>query len=417
MKKLVIIISALITCNVFAQKAISLQECESQFLKNNLYLLANHYNIDVAQAQIVQAKIWDNPSFGFEANAWAPNEDKKFFNAGNSGEKSGYIQQLIHIGGQRKNQIGLAKTNAQLAELDFSVLMQDLKFQLRNFFFSIYYDNQSIAQIDKQLSNLKTLVDNYAEQEKKGNVSLKDLVRLQNLYLSLKTNRSDLMNDIIENKKNLELLISDGTSIDIVPTPTKVELDNYQKPITTNLDDLQKTAIQNRPDLQRSDKLIEANNWNLKLQKSLAIPDVTFGASYDQLGGAFRNQTDLTIGIPLPLWNKNKGNIKTAKALVSQAEVEKKSHELEVRNEVKSAFLKYLEQKSNYELVNSSIPSNLETVYEGIYSNFVKRNISMLEFTDFLESYNQSIISLNQISKSYINACEEINHSTASKLF
>ena len=414
-----ILVTALVLfyAHTFSQNAMSLQECESRFLKNNLYLLANHYNIDAAQAQVLQAKIWDNPSFGFEANAWAPNEDKKFFNAGNSGEKSGYIQQLIYIGGQRKNQIGLAKTNAQLAELDFSILLQDLKFQLRNYFFSVYFDNQSIAQIDKQLTNLKSLVDNYTEQEKKGNVSLKDLVRLQNLYLGLKTNRSDLMNNIIENKKNLEILLSDGTDVAVTPTPTPDELNNYQKPITTHLDELQKTALQNRPDLQKSDKIIEANNWNLKLQKSLAIPDITFGASYDQMGGAFRNQTDLTIGIPLPLWNKNKGNIKTAKAFISQAEIEKKSHEVEVSSEVKSAYLKYLEQKSNYELVNSSIPSNLETVYEGIYSNFVKRNISMLEFTDFLESYNQSITSLNQISKSYINACEEINHSTASKLF
>jgi len=165
-----ILVTALVLfyTHAFSQNAMSLQECEGQFLKNNLYLLANHYNIDAAQAQIMQAKIWDNPSFGFEANAWAPNEDKKFFNAGNSGEKSGYIQQLIHIGGQRKNQIGLAKTNSQLAELDFSILLQDLKFQLRNYFFSVYFDNQSIAQIDKQLTNLKSLVDNYAEQEKKA---------------------------------------------------------------------------------------------------------------------------------------------------------------------------------------------------------------------------------------------------------
>jgi len=148
-------------------------------------------------------------------------------------------------------------------------------------------------------------------------------VRLQNLYLGLKTNRSDLMNSIIENKKNLEILLSDGADVSITPTPTQDELNNYQKPITTNLSDLQKTALQNRPDLQKSDKIIEANNWNLKLQKSLSIPDITFGASYDQMGGAFRNQTDLTIGIPLPLWNKNKGNIKTAKAFISQAETEK----------------------------------------------------------------------------------------------
>ena len=416
MKKLVFGAFILLSTHLFSQN-ISLQECESQFLKNNLYLLANHFNIDATQAQVLQAKTWDNPTIGIELNAWTPNGEKKYFNVGNTGEKSGYIQQLIHIGGQRRNQINIAKSNAQMAELDFSTLMQDLKQQLRNSFFTIYFDNKSIIHIDKQMVSLKTVIDNYSIQEKKGNVSLKDLVRLQNIYLALKTSRSDLMNDIIDNKKTLEILISDGKNQEVIPTPTIEELDHYKKPISNNVADLQKMALENRPDLQKALKTIEMNKWNLKLQKSLVIPDVTFGATYDQNGGAFTNQSDFTIGIPLPLWNTNKGNIRTAKAQLSQAEVQKKTQEVEVSGQVKSAFLKYLEQKSNYELVSSTIPTDLETVYNGVYANFLKRNISMLEFTDFLDSYNQSVLSLNQISKSYINSCEEINHSTASKLF
>jgi cobalt-zinc-cadmium efflux system outer membrane protein len=151
--------------------------------------------------------------------------------------------------------------------------------------------------------------------------------------------------------------------------------------------------------------------------QSLSIPDLTLGASYDQRGGAFNNQTDLTIGLPLPLWNKNKGNIKIAKLLINQADAQKKQQIVEINNDVKSAYLKYVEQKNSFDIVKSPIPEDLQTVYQGVYNNFAKRNISMLEFTDFLESYNQSIISLNKIYKSYIIACEEINYSTASKLF
>jgi len=327
------------------------------------------------------------------------------------------MQEVIHIGGQRKNQIELAKTNTKIAELDFNMLLRDLKFQLRQNFFAIYYDTKSITEIDKQIVSLRTLIDAYSVQTNKGNVALKDLVRLQNLFLSLQTDRNELMNDIIENKKNLETLISSEKNIDVVPAPTTEEIAIYQKPITTKIEELQKTAIENRPDLQKAEKIIEANNWNLKYQKSLSIPDLTLGASYDQRGGAFNNQTDLTIGLPLPLWNKNKGNIKIAKLLINQADAQKKQQIVEINNDVKSAYLKYVEQKNSFDIVKSPIPEDLQTVYQGVYNNFAKRNISMLEFTDFLESYNQSIISLNKIYKSYIIACEEINYSTASKLF
>ena len=232
MKTKIIITLLLFSSLLFSQNPMTLQECENQFLKNNLYLLANHYNIDTAQAQVLQAKIWDNPSFGFEVNAWSPNSEKKYFNAGTDGEKAGYIQQLIHIGGQRKNQIELAKTNTKIAELDFNMLLRDLKFQLRQNFFAIYYDAQSIKEIDKQLESLKTLIDAYSVQTQKGNVALKDQVRLQNLFLSLQTDRNELMTEIIENRRNLETLLSSEKNIDILPTPTDQEIAIYQKPIT-----------------------------------------------------------------------------------------------------------------------------------------------------------------------------------------
>lgn len=170
---------------IFAQNKLSIAESESLFLKNNLYLLANHYNVDISEAQILQAKIWDNPQFGLEVNAWAPNNEQKFFNVNQQGQKSAYIQQLIHIGGQRKNAIELAKSNAKLANYDFEILLRELKFQLRQSYFEIYFDTKSVQELDKQLINIKSVINAYSEQNKKGNISLKDLVRLQNLQLNL----------------------------------------------------------------------------------------------------------------------------------------------------------------------------------------------------------------------------------------
>ena len=44
---------------VFAQKSMSLRQCEEAFRNNNLQLLAEQYNISQADADIIQAKIWD----------------------------------------------------------------------------------------------------------------------------------------------------------------------------------------------------------------------------------------------------------------------------------------------------------------------------------------------------------------------
>lgn len=51
---------------------ISRAEAETIFLKNNLRLLSEKLNIDQAEAQVIQAKLWPNPTFEVsEINLWS----------------------------------------------------------------------------------------------------------------------------------------------------------------------------------------------------------------------------------------------------------------------------------------------------------------------------------------------------------
>jgi cobalt-zinc-cadmium efflux system outer membrane protein len=52
-------------------------DCEEAFQKNNLQLLAEQYNINMADADILQAKIWELPQLSGQFNAYNP-QDKKF---------------------------------------------------------------------------------------------------------------------------------------------------------------------------------------------------------------------------------------------------------------------------------------------------------------------------------------------------
>ncbi|MDI1303968.1 MAG: TolC family protein, partial [bacterium] len=127
---------------VVAQKTVTLQECESQFLKNNLFLLASHYNIDASKALTIQARIWDNPTLTADLNAYNP-ERGKYFDIGTQGAKSFGIDQLIYLGGKKRNEVKLAQTNEQLAELGFNDLLRTLKLHLRKSFYTVYFNSKN----------------------------------------------------------------------------------------------------------------------------------------------------------------------------------------------------------------------------------------------------------------------------------
>ena len=112
---------------------LSLPQAEERFLKMNLWLLAEQYNVDAQQALVIQARLWNNPTLSSELNAYNPERDK-FFDVGKAGQKVFALEQVIMLGGKRKNQIALAKENAHLASLELNDLLRNLKFQLRTSF-------------------------------------------------------------------------------------------------------------------------------------------------------------------------------------------------------------------------------------------------------------------------------------------
>ncbi|RZJ48993.1 MAG: TolC family protein, partial [Flavobacterium sp.] len=389
-----------------AQKTVTLQDCETQFLKKNLFLLASQYNIDASKAMTMQARIWDNPTITAELNAYNP-ERNKYFDVGKDGQKVFGIEQLIYLGGKKRNEIKLAQANEQLAELQFNDLLRTLKLQLRKSFYTVYYNTQNLETTDKQLAHLENLINSYSIQAQKGNIPLKDVVRLQSLYLNFKNERMEVVNDNIEEQANLKLLLNETENV--VPQVSKEEFDKYLKTIDFDLKNFETEAIANRPDYLAKQKEIDANTLNVKWQKSLSVPDITVGATYDQRSGAFNNEANLTVGIPLPLWNKNKGNIKYAQTILEQSKVEKQNFELQLQTEITTAWTKWDESRQNYTVIKPTVNSDFEAVYNGILTNFQKRNISILEFTDFMESYNQATIQVNELKKKVVLSAEELN--------
>lgn len=399
---------------VMAQKTVTLQDCESQFLKNNLFLLASHYNIDAAKAMTIQSRIWDNPNLTAELNAYNPERDK-FFDIGKQGQKVFGIEQLIYLGGKKRNEVKLAKTNEQLAELQFNDLLRTLKLQLRQSFYTVYYNTKSLEITDKQLVHIEDLINSYSIQAQKGNIPLRDVVRLQSLYLNFKNERMEVVNNSIEEQANLKLLLNSTETI--IPDVSKDDFNKYLKIIPFDLKSFEDEAIANRPDYLAKQKEIEANELNVKWQKSLSVPDITLGANYDQRSGAFNNEANISVGIPLPLWNKNKGNIKNAQAVLAQSKVEKQNFNLQLETEITSAWNKWDESRKNYAVIKPTVNSDFEEVYNGILTNFQKRNISLLEFTDFMESYNQASIQVNELKKKLALSGEELNTTINKDLF
>lgn len=403
------------TQTAFSQQNLSLQQCEDRFVKNNLLLLAGQYNLDIAKASVIQAKIWDLPVASGEINAINP-QNKRVLDIGAKGQKAIAVQQLLYLGKKKQNEVEFAKSTIGIAELQFEQLLKNLRFELHQSFYSIYFNQQKITNLNKQIANIDTLAKSYAIQAQRGNWPLRDVVRLQSLSFSLKNDFMIAQKEINDEQESLKILTSSQENI--IPVVEEQALSSYftknNLPVTEALLNM---ALEKNPDYLSFQKIIESNELMIKWQKSLAKPDLTVGASYDQRGGAFGNQVNFTFGIPLNLWNRNKGNIKIAEAELDKSKRLQDQKIVELRSQIANATQTWQQQRLQYAQITASGAENFEAVYKGILQNFQKQNISLLEFTDFMESYNQSTLLLIEMRKQVILSGETINHIVNVNLF
>lgn len=393
--------------------SLSLQQTDSIFLKNNLLLLAARYKVDASKALVQQTKLWNNPQLSTEWNFYNPAKDK-FFDTGANGQKIVQLEQVISIAGKRNKAIQLARANAQFSQLEFYELMRSLKTELHNYYFSIYYSSIIIGKFDKQIVQMSGIIDALELQSKKGNIPLKDVLRLKALYYQLNNDRAQFVSNKLEAEQGLLTLLQ--LSREITAKPTQQELDRY---VVTglNLEQLLNKANTNRPDLKMSENLSQQGDLNYSLQKRSAMPDLHIGGVYDQAGSYTNNYTGITFGFDLPLFNRNQGNIKYARAIADQYKAEFSNKTNAVANEVRAAYSKVLLVEESYQKVDPDFDANLETLNDGYLMNFQKRNISMIEFTDFFEAYNTSIREINQLKEKRIQTYEDLNYVIGEELF
>jgi cobalt-zinc-cadmium efflux system outer membrane protein len=214
--------------NIFAQDTlkITIAQAEKQFLEKNLQLLAEQYNIDAAKANLLQAKLFPNPTVSAGLNIYNP-ENRRWFDANkNSGQYTFAVEQVIRIGGQRNKEIALAKIDIQLAENQFYDLLRTLRFSLGSVFYEAYFTYRSLTAFDTQIALLEELENHYKELKNRGVVALSEVVRIQSLLYGLQSDKLELQAAFNDLQATLQTLLQDNRTV-FIPEIAENEFSNF----------------------------------------------------------------------------------------------------------------------------------------------------------------------------------------------
>jgi len=385
---------------------LTLKEAEQRFLERNLSLIAERYNIDMAQAQVLQAKLFENPVISLEQNVYN-RLNGKYFDFGKEGEAVVEIEQVIHLAGQRNKQVRLEKINKEIAEYQFEEVMRTLRQELNEKFVEVYFLSKSIAIYEKEVNSLQVLLDGMKIQQEKGNISLMEISRLESMLFSLKKEKNEQENDLLTTRGELNLLLN-------LPGDTQVQL-SLDEEVLQQLDLSQlsfadlKAIINERPDQKIARSTVNASRANLKLQKSMAFPEFSVKGNYDRVGNFINDYFAIGISLSVPIFNRNQGNIKAARFSIQQAGVQQEYAANRADMELFTAYTSLEKATQLYQSTNMDLERNFEKLITGVNENFTRKNISLLEFIDYYDSYKETCIQLYEIKKNVFLAMENLN--------
>jgi len=395
---------------------LNLKQAEVLFFRNNFDLISSNYQIDQTKADVVTAKLFDNPELQYE-NLFYNHETKKFLQTSDAfGQYAGSISQLFKLAGKRNKNIRLAQTGVKLAELEYFDLMRTLKFELRNTFYKAYFASQSVKVFQEQIKSTEGLLKAYEVQLKAGNVALKDVIRIKSLMISLKAQQANLLNELEDNYRDLRVLcgLEPNSNLKLtIPANANKNIAIDQIPYSNLLD----SARTNRADLKLAKTGLEYNKLNLKLQKAMAIPDVEISLAYDLKGNYPEKYTGIGLKIPIPLFNRNQGEIKKAKAGIDAATSNIKKQEIILSNEVFNSYQTAIRNEKMLTEIDPSFNEDFNKIINGLIQNFKKRNISLIEFLDLYESYKENILQINNLQFERMSSREELNYVTGTNIF
>ncbi|HLT21136.1 MAG TPA: TolC family protein [Thermomicrobiales bacterium] len=321
---------------------LTLEAAERMALERNGIVLAARARVAGARGDLRQARaLGANPEAEFEA-----------LNA--SGQLGGYrsaLTQEIEIGGQRGARVAAAA--AQLSAVEYLRLDAGRAVQrdVHAAFFRTAAAREQVKVMEQIIGLQNDLLTAVRTQLAEGEISTLEAnlaeVELGRSRAKLLTARRLAADAEHELRSLLGLppqqpiaVITSGRALASAAPET---------------DSLIARAMAERPDLAALRASVTAAERTATLASRAAIPNPTVGILAEREDATGQTQVGFVVGLPIPLWNRNRGATAARTADVTRAQAEVAAADVRIRNEVASAAHAYALAREELEILESAV--------------------------------------------------------------
>jgi cobalt-zinc-cadmium efflux system outer membrane protein len=307
--------------------------------------------VEEAQGQLVQAGLYPNPTVSYEA------DDLNFPDAV-AGKQGGMISQTLVTGGKLRLASAAAARGVEIADWKAQIRLFEVVTKIRTAFYEALAAQQQFLA-SQEIQRIAQDAHSTAEKLlKAGIVGQPDVLRAQ---VELEQSNISLQN--VRERRTLSWRLL-ATALGKADLPEQELQGSLQDPVPAYaFKDVTAAVFEVSAEIQAAQAAIAQNEIALTRAEADVIPDlqVQFRPFYSFEDR--RAEFAVGIGAPLPIWNRNQGNIMAARAAVAQARATLQQVQLQLTERLAQSFQRYQTAKQQVQAYEAKIlPAAQESV-------------------------------------------------------
>jgi len=383
---------------------LSLDQAIDLALTNSPALKAARSQIDQNRGQETTAGLRPNPVLQGDAQflpIFTPNR----FSSDNFSQDQQYdvgIGYLFERGGKRQKRVQAARDATEVTRSDVRDAERNLAFSVARQFTAALLAKANLDFAIQNLESFRKTVEISETRQQAGDISQGDLLRIKVQRLQFETDVSAARVALQQARVTLRQLIG----FDSVAADYRLVGELSYQPVTETLEHAQATALEKRPDLAAARQGIVAARSQTVLAQANAKQDPTASVNYSHTGGA--SSASFFFNIPLPVFNRNQGEIARSRFAESQATFDAKAAEETVLSDVQSAYEQAKAAGSIVDLYASGYLKQAQDSREITGFAFRQGAASLIDLLDAERTYRNTEFSYRQALANYQSAVQQL---------
>jgi outer membrane protein TolC len=357
---------------LLGQGGLTLADALAQALQGNPLLSIASARIGVAEGlrrqaglspnprlilQFENTRFWENPSFSY------PQDTATY----------AFVAQTVETGGKRDRRVELATNEIRSSELELQLQRRHIASRVSTAYWAAAGASRIRDLLEQEVVNFDRVVQFHRDRVREGAAPEVDLVRVQ-----------------VERDRLAGLARTAAQEADLARIALFREMGKLEFPPVVFSDALEPVlqvgalsedqVLERRVEMTLARRAVEQARANLRLQQANAKPDPDLHFGYERIAGF--DTLYAAAQIPLPIRNRNQGQIAAAAAQVKAAESSVGATEVAIRSELESAARDYASRQKLLNETLGTMRDRADEVYQIVEAAYRETGSDLLRLLD-----------------------------------